>query len=128
MPKGRLAYEYGMTINELDSLNPQILDGLKIGQEIRVRNVDFSKTIPEKDSMYNYYQVLQSEGYYRIEKKLGVNQYVLDSLNPNLEKTGLQVGMILRIPDSLSGKLKIENDLLVERVNLIDSIFKKRKI
>ena len=126
--KWRLAYEYGMTINELDSLNPQILDGLKIGQEIRVRNIDFSKTIPEKDSMYNYYQVLQSEGYYRIEKKLGVNRYVLDSLNPNLEKTGLQVGMILRIPDSLSGKFKIENDLLVERVNLIDSIFKKRKI
>ena len=33
--KWRLAYEYGMTINELDSLNPQILDGLKIGQEIK---------------------------------------------------------------------------------------------
>ena len=36
--------------------------------------------------------------------------------------------MILRIPDSLSGKFKIENDLLVERVNLIDSIFKKEKL
>ena len=70
--------------------------------------------------------MLQSEGYYRIEKKLGVNRYVLDSLNPNLKKTGLQVGMILRIPDSLSGKFKIENDLLVERVNLIDSTFKKK--
>ena len=65
--KWRLAYEYGMTINGGITLNPQILDGLKIGQEIRV-NIDFSKTIPEKDSQYNYYQVLQSEGYYRIEK------------------------------------------------------------
>ena len=83
--KWRLAYEHGMTINELDSLNPQILNGLKIGQEIRVRNLDYSKIIPEKDSLYNYYQVLPSEGYYRVEKKLGVNRYTLDSLNPNLK-------------------------------------------
>ena len=117
-----------MTINELDSLNPQILNGLKIGQEIRVRNLDYSKIIPEKDSLYNYYQVLPSEGYYRVEKKLGVNRYTLDSLNPNLKNTGLQAGMILKIPDSLSGKLKIENDLLIERVNLIDSTFKIGKL
>ena len=126
--KWRLAYEHGMTINELDSLNPQILNGLKIGQEIRVRNLDYSKIIPEKDSLYNYYQVLPSEGYYRVEKKLGVNRYTLDSLNPNLKNTGLQAGMILKIPDSLSGKLKIENDLLIERVNLIDSTFKIGKL
>ena len=36
--------------------------------------------------------------------------------------------MILRIPDSLSGKLKIENDLLVERVNLLDSTIQKNKL
>ena len=126
--KWRLAYEHGMTINELDSLNPQILNGLRIGQEITVRNIDYIKIIPEKDSLYNYYQVLPSEGYYRVEKKLGVNRYTLDSLNPNLKNTGLQAGMILKIPDSLSGKLKIENDLLIERVNLLDSTFKIGKL
>ena len=126
--KWRLAYEYGMTVKELDSLNPQIVDGLKIGQEIRVRNQDLREVLPEKDSLFNYYKVLPSEGYYRIEKKLGVNKRVLDSLNPTLTQTGLQVGMILRIPDSLSGRLKIENDLLVERVNLLDSTLIKNKI
>jgi len=126
--KWRLAYEYGMTVKELYSLNPQIVDGLKIGQEIRVRNQDLREVLPEKDSLFNYYKVLPSEGYYRIEKKLGVNKRVLDSLNPTLTQTGLQVGMILRIPDSLSGRLKIENDLLVERVNLLDSTLIKNKI
>ena len=126
--KWRLAYEYGMTIQELDSLNPQILNGLKIGQEIRIKNLEFREVLPEKDSLYNYYKVLPTEGYYRIEKKLGVSKKVLDSLNPDLIESGLQVGMILRIPDSLSGSLKIENDLLVERVSLIDSIFKINKI
>jgi LysM repeat protein len=96
-----------MTVKELDSLNPQIAEGLKIGQEIRVRNQDLRAVLPEKDSLFNYYKVLPAEGYYRIEKKLGVSQRVLDSLNPSLTETGLQVGMILRIPDSLSGRLKI---------------------
>ena len=39
--KWRLAYKYGMTISELDSLNPILVNGLKIGQEIRVRNTYF---------------------------------------------------------------------------------------
>jgi LysM repeat protein/ABC-type branched-subunit amino acid transport system substrate-binding protein len=126
--KWRLAYQYGMTISELDSLNPQITDGLKIGQEIRVRNSEYRKALPEKDSVYNYYKVMPAEGYYRIEKKLGVNRSILDSLNPNLSETGLQVGMVLKIPNALSGKLKIENDLLVERVKLLDSTLQKKKI
>ena len=78
--------------------------------------------------MYNYYKVLPKEGFYRIEKKLGVSQQVLDSLNPNLASTGLQVGMILKIPGKQSGKLKVENDLLVERTNLLDSTLQLRKI
>tara|TARA_X000000950_G_scaffold20441_1_gene22066 strand:- start:53 stop:1822 length:1770 start_codon:yes stop_codon:yes gene_type:complete len=126
--KWRLAYEYGMTLRELDSLNPQIVEGLKIGQEIRVKKQEIREVLPEKDSLFNYYKVLPAEGYYRIEKKLGVSQSVLDSLNPSLNETGLQVGMILRIPDSLSGRLKIENDLLVERINLLDSTLPKTKM
>ncbi len=126
--KWRLAYEYKMTLKELDSLNPQIIKGLEIGQEIRVRNLEYRKELPEKDSIYNYYKVLKAEGYYRIEKKLGVNRKVLDSLNPSLSETGLQVGMILRIPDSLSGKLKIDNDLLIERVNLLDSTIQRSQL
>ena len=126
--KWRLAYVYKMTIEELDSLNPQIINGLKIGQEILVRNLENRKILPEKDSLFNYYKVRPSEGYYRIEKKLGVNRQVLDSLNPNLSETGLQAGMILRIPNSLSGELRIDNDFLVERVNLKDSLFKKNKV
>lgn len=126
--KWRLAYQYGTTIATLDSLNPEIKEGLKIGQEIRIPSFVEAKAIPETDSLYNYYTVLPKEGFYRIEKKLGVNQQVLDSLNPDLAVTGLQPGMILKIPGKQTGKLKIENDLLVERTNLLDSTFQLRKI
>lgn len=126
--KWRLAYKYGMTISELDSLNPVLIDGLKIGQEIRVRNKPLLDSIPEKDSLYNYYTVQPSEGFYRIEKKLGINRSELESLNPNLIETGLQAGMVLKIPEFLTGGLKIEDDLLVERINLLDSTLQKNKI
>lgn len=126
--KWRLAYQYGTTIVILDSLNPNIIEGLKIGQQIKVPQVDFLNIIPKNDIIHNYYKVLPKEGFYRIEKKLGVNQSVLDSLNPTLRLTGLLEGMILKIPGSQSGKLKIENDLLVERINLLDSTIQIRKI
>ena len=126
--KWRLAYQYKTTIDLLDSLNPEIKTGLKIGQKIRIPKTTFFRPIPEKDSIYNYYKVLPKEGFYRIEKKFGVDQALLDSLNPNLKETGLIAGMILKIPGEQSGSFKIEDDLLVERVNLVDSIFLKEEI
>ena len=126
--KWRLAYQFKTTIELLDSLNPEIKTGLKVGQKIRIPKTIFFKPIPEKDSIYNYYKVLPKEGFYRIKKKLGVGQVLLDSLNPNLKETGLIAGMILKIPGGQSGNYKIEDDLLVERVNLVDSIFLKEEI
>lgn len=126
--KWRLAYQFKTTIELLDSLNPEIKTGLKVGQKIRIPKTIFFKPIPEKDSIYNYYKVLPKEGFYRIKKNLGVDQVLLDSLNPNLKETGLIAGMILKIPGGQSGNYKIEDDLLVERVNLVDSIFLKEEI
>jgi hypothetical protein len=80
------------------------------------------------DSNYNYYTVLPKEGYFRIEKKIGVTKRVLDSLNPKLLEMGLQVGMVLRVPQEARGGLKIEDDLLVERISLLDSIDKKSEV
>jgi len=126
--KWRLAYQYKTTIEILDSLNPEIREGLKIGQKIRIPKADIQEIIPERDSLFNYYKVLPKEGFYRIEKKLGVDQATLDSLNPTLKETGLRAGMILKIPGEQSGDFIIENDLLVERINLADSLFQKTDI
>ncbi len=124
--KWRIAYNFQMTIPELEALNPKIIKGLKEGQEIRVPFVATqteSETLgPSWDSNYNYYKVLPKEGYYRIEKKIGVSRKVLDSLNPNLLELGLQVGMILRVPVEARGELKIQDDLLVARLSLLDSL------
>ena len=119
--KWRLAYRYGITIQELEQYNPDIVSGLKIGQEIIVPKRTETQTL-KLEKEFNYYTVKPKEGFYRLEKKLGVAQTDLISLNPILQTTGLQVGMILKIPLKQTGDLKIENDLLVEKNDLRDSI------
>lgn len=119
--KWRLAYRYGVTIQELEELNPQIKEGLKIGQEIVVPKREASETKALEEA-FNYYKVKPKEGFYRLEKKLGVSQADLIALNPSLPTTGLQEGMILKIPPQKTGDLKIEDDLLVEKVHLEDSL------
>ena len=130
--KWRIAYNFQMTIPELEFLNPEIKKGLKEGQEIRIP-IMISTTESETDdkvwdSNYNYYKVLPKEGYFRIEKKIGVTQKVLDSLNTNLSSMGLQEGMILRVPGEAKGELKIQDDLLVERLSLLDSLKESHEI
>lgn len=120
--KWRLAYRYNLTIQELEQLNPQIKAGLKIGQEIVVpkRLETETKALEEK---FNYYKVKPKEGFYRLEKKLGISEADLVALNPSLPTSGLQEGMILKIPPQFTGDLKVEDDLLVEKVKLEDSLF-----
>ncbi len=130
--KWRIAYNFKMTIPELEALNPHIKEWLQTGQEIRVP-VLISQTESETieipwDSNYNYYKVLPKEGYYRIEKKIRVSKKTLDSLNPNLLKLGLQAGMVLRVPGDAKGEFKIKDDLLVERISLLDSIKEAHEI
>jgi LysM repeat protein len=130
--KWRIAYNFQMTIPELEALNPEIIKGLKVGQEIRVpfvaTRIESETEEQSWDSNYNYYKVLPKEGYFRIEKKIGVSRKVLDSLNPNLLELGLQVGMILRVPGEARGELKIQDDLLVARLSLLDSLKEAHEI
>ncbi len=125
--KWRLAYRYGITVQKLEQYNPEIVSGLKIGQEIIVPKRTEDQTLAlEKE--FNYYKVKPKEGFYRLEKKLGVVASDLIELNPLLKTNGLQAGMILKIPLELTGDLKIENDLLIEKNNLRDSIPPESKI
>ena len=120
--KWRLAYNFKITIPELEALNPKIQEGLIAGQQIKVPKSIALAASQTWNSEYNYYTVRPKEGYYRIEKKIGVTRTVLDSLNPQISELGLQAGMVLRVPGEAKGEFRIENDLLVEKLSLLDSI------
>ena len=120
--KWRIAYNFKITIPELEALNPKIQEGLKEGQQIKVPILSSLTHSQTWNSEYNYYTVRPKEGYYRIEKKIGVTRTILDSLNPQISELGLQAGMVLRVPGEAKGEFRIENDLLVEKLFLLDSI------
>ncbi len=117
--KWRIAYKFGITLEELEALNPDMEEVLKEGQEINVPNLD-SEEEKEVDEQYSYYKVLPKEGFYRLKLKLGLEQSELEALNPELIETGLKNGMILKIPYSNLAYGITEADS--NRINLVDSI------
>ncbi|WP_203257887.1 amino acid ABC transporter substrate-binding protein [Hyunsoonleella ulvae] len=95
--KWRIAYKFGITVAELETINPDMGEVLQEGQEIKVPNIEKTE---EKaiDEQYSYYKVLPKEGFYRLKLKLGLEQHELEALNPGLAESGLKAGMILKVP------------------------------
>ncbi|MCF7569169.1 LysM peptidoglycan-binding domain-containing protein [Sabulilitoribacter arenilitoris] len=114
--KWRIAYKFGISVKELEELNPEMGDVLQDGQEIIVPNIDDDKE-REVDEKYSYYKVRPKQGFYRLEKETGLKKEQLEALNPGLAESGLKVGMILKIPFSESVLIEESN-----KINLTDSI------
>ena len=95
--KWRVAYKFGISVPELEGLNPKMTDSLQVGQEINVPNIaaNEEKIIEET---FGYYSVLPKEGFYRLKVKLGLDQEQLVALNPELSDGNLKEGMILKVP------------------------------
>ena len=117
--KWRIAYKFGITVDELETLNPDMTEVLKAGDVINVPNLE--KDAQNKiDDTYSYYKVLPKEGFYRLKLKLNLEQHELEALNPGLKETGLKSGMILKIPHSNSAEAII--GIEEEAVNLTGNI------
>lgn len=95
--KWRVAYKFGITVEELEALNPDMGETLQVGQQINVPDIE-QKQQNQVDEAYDYYKVLPKEGFYRLKVKLGLEQDQLETLNPGLKETGLKEGMILKVP------------------------------
>lgn len=116
--KWRIAYKFGITVDELEKLNPKMADTLQDGQEINVPNIAFNevKTIDEE---YGYYTVVPREGFFALKRKLGLTQEEIEVLNPELRESGLKSGMIIKVPKDVSDNSSSGD---VTRSVLIDKI------
>jgi len=112
--KWRVAYKFGMTLPELEALNPNMNEVLQPGDELVVRNIS-NEEEQTVDVNYNYYTVLKSEGFMALNRKLGVSQEELENLNPGLKESGLKLGMILKVPANAMTDVTSED---VENTNL----------
>ncbi len=118
--KWRIAYKFGITLEELELLNPDMGETLQVGQQINVPNIekDLEHTI---DEHYDYYKVLPKEGFYRLKIKLGLEQQELEVLNPGLKETGLKEGMILKVPFTATHANQPNEN--IEKVALLNKTF-----
>jgi LysM repeat protein len=106
-----ISKKYGITIEELERLNPQIVNTFPVGTKLLIsgtRNTNenqvVSKTKPEtvKETVstkkyLQEYVVRPQETIYSISKEYDISEQELINLNPELKK-GVKLGMILRVP------------------------------
>ncbi|MCW5520301.1 LysM peptidoglycan-binding domain-containing protein [Aureitalea sp. L0-47] len=120
-----IARKYGITIAELETLNPMIGENLQIGTVLNVPKDPVMESATIEDENFEFYEVLPKEGFFRLKVKLGLSQEEIIALNPYAE-AGLKEGMILKIPKESAS----DDGSKTVIVNLEDGIsnYKKKKI
>lgn len=110
-----LAKRFGVTIRELENLNPQIVSMLKMGQQISIPKKDSDEVVskPEtnvvpnktnevvKNPEFEYHIVEVGETKYSISKKFEVSIEELERLNPQIVavlRTGQEISLGKRTP------------------------------
>lgn len=113
-----IARMYGITIAALKALNPTVPENLPIGTLLKVPNVKVVPSAKIDEEAFMLYEVKPKEGFYRLEKNLGVTEEEIIALNP-FAKEGLKEGMILKIPKNQT-VVALTNT--VEKKNLEDYV------
>ncbi|MBC8757477.1 LysM peptidoglycan-binding domain-containing protein [Kordia sp. YSTF-M3] len=117
--KWGIAHSYGLTIEELEDLNPEIKDGLKIGQEIKLP-IRTEKPQVATTEKYVFYDVKPKQTIYTLTRKLGVSEDELILLNPAL-KDGLKAGMVLKLPVAKTESLEVVDAVIVDKFNFLEN-------
>lgn len=114
--------DYDITYDELIKLNPEIVErnGLKEGMVLRL---PVKKKTEEEVNTDNYvfYEVKPKQTEFSLTRMFGISYQELLDLNPDLVR-GLKAGMVLKLPREINPDLQIKNALVLDRINLLDSI------
>ncbi|WP_320813999.1 LysM peptidoglycan-binding domain-containing protein [Flavobacterium sp.] len=114
-----ISKKYNISIEELERFNPQIVEGLEVGQVLKIKENDVKETIEVKEiKTTDFYVVKPEETLYSLSKKLNVSEEQLIKLNPEI-KMGFKDGMVLKIP--------VTNVINKQKVDLFATVKKDRK-
>jgi len=115
--KYAIAKKYGMTLQLLEELNPEVKDNLPLDFKLKLDknaivkketepvapvNPDVTQVAVIKPAQKDYmiYKVMPKETLYNLTKKTGLTEEEIVALNPEI-KEGLREGMELRLPKAL---------------------------
>ncbi len=106
-----IARKYGMTVKELEALNPRV-GVLQPGIMLKVGTNVLDQPVIITDDAFEFYEVQPQETMYGLTRRFQVAEDSLVALNPAL-KDGLKWGMILKVPtkDSKGNKLEEIGDV-----------------
>lgn len=126
VPQGMTMYsigkKYGLSSQEIIELNPEIVEqgGLKVGMTLRLPRPK-AEELEVNSENYVFYEVKPKQTTYSLTRNLGLGYDELVKLNPELV-SGLKAGMVLKIPRKKAIDLEVKNSLVLDKVNLMDSI------
>ena len=125
-----IARKYGLTVKELEALNPTV-DVLQPGIMLRVGTNVSPDPVVLLDKNFKFYEVKPQETLFGLAQRFHVTQDSILALNPIVEQEGLEWGMILKVPNpeeqdpenwvepTLSNEAE---ELQGEKLNLKDSL------
>ena len=96
----KIANQYGITVSKLKELNNLTTDTIKVGQVLKVSQVE---SIPPSD--YLVYKVKSGDSLYKIANEYGVSVDDIKKLN-NLTSNLIQVNQTLYIPNNLENSME----------------------
>ena len=94
--KWRIAYKYGISIDILENINPEIGTILKIGQKIAVPNKE-EVELKSIEENRDYFEVQNNIQISVLEQKLGLNKNSIVKLNPEIIDK-VEKGIIIKVP------------------------------
>src|SRR5690606_40629024 len=107
-----ISRKFRIFIAELEDLNPDLDESLKVGATIIVPEKTVIENAEIDQENFQYYEVKPKEGFFRLKAKFGLSEEEIIALNP-YAKDGLKEGMILKIP-------KDKNTITEEDISVID--------
>lgn len=107
-----IARKYGMTVDELEKLNPTV-DVLQPGIMLKVGTNVLNEPVIITDDAYQFYEVQPQETLFGLTQRFQITQDSLIALNPAL-KDGLKWGMVLKVPTRDSSGRELKNVDYVE--------------
>ena len=97
--KWRVAYDHGITIEELERLNPEIKkQTLKKGQKLIVPKFVTTKETDRDEIHFIYHDVHPKETLYSLSKQYNVSIEDIKKLNPEVTQEGLKFGQTIKLP------------------------------